>query len=250
MRHTTRAVVALAVAMVIAIQLPSDASAKPPAHGQTLEYVPGELIVKFKPGLSAAQRRDALSDGRAGLERRLRVRRTVLASVPAGADVDRAIAALEDDPRVARAEPNPYRRGGGVPNDELFRVQWGMSNTGQTLLGETGVPDADIDAPEAWDLSTGAPCSGPTPRGRRCRRRARRFRPAESGRCCSFPTEPGRARRLARLRPGDTGSARPGRPAGRPRARQWRGPRPRPPERSRALFGARAAGAQDRLCHR
>ena len=50
-----RAIAALAVAVVIAIQLPSDASAKPPAHGQTLEYVPGELIVKFKPGRTATR---------------------------------------------------------------------------------------------------------------------------------------------------------------------------------------------------
>jgi hypothetical protein len=37
------------------------------------------------------------------------------------------------------------------PNDPRFNEQWGLHNTGQT----GGVPDADIDAPEAWDFTTG-----------------------------------------------------------------------------------------------
>lgn len=37
------------------------------------------------------------------------------------------------------------------PNDPLFSQQWGLNNTGQN----GGLPDADIDAPEAWDLTTG-----------------------------------------------------------------------------------------------
>jgi len=37
------------------------------------------------------------------------------------------------------------------PNDSLFAQQWSKHNIGQ----EEGVVDADIDAPEAWDISTG-----------------------------------------------------------------------------------------------
>ncbi len=40
-----------------------------------------------------------------------------------------------------------------TPNDPLFTDQWGMNNTGQN----NGTPDADIDAPEAWDIATGSP---------------------------------------------------------------------------------------------
>ena len=39
-----------------------------------------------------------------------------------------------------------------VPNDEFFSDLWGLSNTGQN----GGTPDADIDAPEAWDITTGS----------------------------------------------------------------------------------------------
>jgi subtilisin family serine protease len=43
-----------------------------------------------------------------------------------------------------------------VPNDAFFTNQWDMHNTGQTVGGIAGVVDADIDAPEAWDIHTGS----------------------------------------------------------------------------------------------
>ena len=43
-----------------------------------------------------------------------------------------------------------------TPNDSGFPRQWSLNNTGQDLGGVTGTPDADVDAPEAWDLTTGS----------------------------------------------------------------------------------------------
>jgi subtilisin family serine protease len=39
-----------------------------------------------------------------------------------------------------------------VPNDPLFGQQWHLHNTGQGH----GKPDADVDAPEAWNITTGS----------------------------------------------------------------------------------------------
>lgn len=39
-----------------------------------------------------------------------------------------------------------------IPNDTSFTSLWGLNNTGQN----GGTVDADIDAPEAWDISTGS----------------------------------------------------------------------------------------------
>src|SRR5439155_1075674 len=39
-----------------------------------------------------------------------------------------------------------------VPNDPSFSSLWGLNNTGQS----GGIPDADIDALEAWDTTTGS----------------------------------------------------------------------------------------------
>ena len=65
--------------------------------------VPGELIVKFRPGLDTAARVDALDDRHVRLKRSLPVARTALVSVPGGAPTGPAIRALERDPRVAWA---------------------------------------------------------------------------------------------------------------------------------------------------
>ena len=38
-----------------------------------------------------------------------------------------------------------------VPNDPSYGDLWGLNNTGQA----GGTADVDIDAPEAWDITTG-----------------------------------------------------------------------------------------------
>ncbi|NLW33749.1 MAG: S8 family serine peptidase [Fibrobacter sp.] len=45
-----------------------------------------------------------------------------------------------------------------IPNDEYFGWQWNFHNVGQTLPNEGHVctNDADIDAPEAWDITLGS----------------------------------------------------------------------------------------------
>jgi thermitase len=50
---------------------------------------------------------------------------------------------------VLYAEPNYILRTQAIPNDPRFRELYGLNNTGQT----GGSPDADIDAPEGWDVA-------------------------------------------------------------------------------------------------
>ncbi|HEX3134654.1 MAG TPA: S8 family serine peptidase, partial [Planctomycetota bacterium] len=59
---------------------------------------------------------------------------------------------LAGEAAVRSAEPDWIVHTYGNPNDPLFSQLWGMNNTGQT----GGVPDADIDAPEAWNIATGS----------------------------------------------------------------------------------------------
>ena len=62
-----------------------------------------------------------------------------------------ALKKLRNHPAVLYAEPDYVVSIAGIPDDSRFSELWGMHNTGQT----GGVDDADIDAPEAWDISTG-----------------------------------------------------------------------------------------------
>lgn len=67
-------------------------------------------------------------------------------------DLARVLAERSD---VLFAEPDAVLTGASsqVPNDPGFPQCWGLDNTGQS----GGTPDADVDAPEAWDISTGDP---------------------------------------------------------------------------------------------
>lgn len=50
------------------------------------------------------------------------------------------------------AEPDAKLFTFATPNDAKFTNQWSLNNTGQT----GGTSDADIDAPEAWDIQSAA----------------------------------------------------------------------------------------------
>ena len=52
------------------------------------------------------------------------------------------------------AEPNYIYRAQTLPNEPLFINLWGLQNTGQ-ITGSS--IDADINAPEAWTVTTGSP---------------------------------------------------------------------------------------------
>ena len=67
-------------------------------------------------------------------------------------DIGALVARLRRDPAIRVAEPDYIVHAQGVPNDASFSRLWGMHNTGQT----GGTLDADIDAPEAWDTTTGS----------------------------------------------------------------------------------------------
>lgn len=54
---------------------------------------------------------------------------------------------------VRSVEPDGVGFGGGTPNDPNFVNQWGWHNTGQVSGTVTGSVDADVDAPEFWDIA-------------------------------------------------------------------------------------------------
>ena len=71
-------------------------------------------------------------------------------------DVETLLAFFQAQPGVVYAEPNYIVSKTATPNDPQFSNLWGLHNTGQSVFGVFGTPDADIDATEAWDISTGS----------------------------------------------------------------------------------------------
>jgi len=115
-------------------------------------YKEGELLVKFRegvPGTASAQARSMVGatlskDLRNGME---------LVKLPAGMSISEGISLFKSNPEVLSVSPNYTRTANQTtPNDTSFSFLWGMNNTGQT----GGTIDADIDAPEAWDFTTGS----------------------------------------------------------------------------------------------
>ena len=77
----------------------------------------------------------------------------VVIKLPAGMTVADAFIHFNLSANVLYAEPNYKYKLLITPNDPQFSEMWGLHNTGQT----GGIEDADIDAPEAWDISIGSP---------------------------------------------------------------------------------------------
>jgi subtilisin family serine protease len=116
--------------------------------------VPGELLIGFQPGLTdsdvaafyAAYGLSELRDLDAAPGKTIR-----LVSTPTQQSAA-LLPTLAHDPRVRYAEPDAVATAAQVPNDPAFARDYGLLNTGQT----GGTPDADIDADEAWNITTGS----------------------------------------------------------------------------------------------
>jgi len=124
---------------------------------QKIGYAPGELLIKFKPSVrfpSADAYAKNLGISTIHNFRRLGVRHIKL---PGEMNVEQALAFFLNDPNIEHVEPNYiYHATMTVtPNDTHFGELWGLHNTGQNVNGTSGTEDADMDAPEAWDITTG-----------------------------------------------------------------------------------------------
>jgi len=118
------------------------------ASAQSGEFAPGRILVKFKAGANVAELHAANKTKTTKIIPRINVH---VVSIPPGQGVQKMVERFKKMRNVEYAEPDYIAYADSVPNDTYFDKQWGMHNTGQT----GGTPDADIDAPEAWDITTG-----------------------------------------------------------------------------------------------
>lgn len=128
------------------------ASQEPFYRITSVEYVPGEILVKYKEA-EKAEAVTALAEklGTQVVETipRLNLQRCRIVTEMT---MDSVLAAYRADPNVEYAEPNYILHALEIPNDPHFTKLWGLNNEGQT----GGTFDADIDAPEAWDKQKGS----------------------------------------------------------------------------------------------
>ncbi len=134
------------------------------------EHLEGEVLVKMKPGQSVGSIEDFAAEYGARVIERIDVPPSMMQAfggdlvrmvMPEGINTAQGIAVLSKDVRVNYACANDVLKhldegGQLIPND-LDPKLWGLHNTGQ----ENGTPNADINAPEAWNITTGQREGGP-----------------------------------------------------------------------------------------
>ncbi|MFA6186065.1 MAG: S8 family serine peptidase [Phycisphaerae bacterium] len=126
------------------------------ASDSNLPYKEGELLVKFAPKANGKQkttneRNQILASLNVGEVKHLfkRVSGLTLVKLPENLKVKDALSNLKGKGGILYVEPNyKIKLLSTIPNDTDFNDLWGMHNTGQN----SGTIDADIDAPEAWDI--------------------------------------------------------------------------------------------------
>ena len=128
-----------------------DDDAEPPS-------VPRQLIISFHPGITEEEIEDfyeeygLLEEEDLDGDDRDDDEEEKLADTSAEV-TDELISRLDRDPRTEYVERNYILSAALNPPDDLDSQLWGLNNTGQS----GGTADADIDAPEAWDITTGSP---------------------------------------------------------------------------------------------
>lgn len=131
---------------------------------QEADYIPGELIIQFKEIISIDSFEQSYADIEMESIRLLSDRMNIwwLKYNSVENDDLEVRFRISKDPRVNIVQFNHQvtlresfdelaSQLALFPNDPQFGTQWGLHNTGQS----GGTPDADIDAPEAWEISTG-----------------------------------------------------------------------------------------------
>jgi hypothetical protein len=131
---------------------------------QESDFIPGELIIQFKEKISIDSFEQSYSDVEMENIRLLSDRLNIWWVKYNSIDNDdlEVRFRVSRDPRVKIVQFNHQvvlresfdelaSQLAIFPNDPQFGNQWGLHNTGQS----GGTPDADIDAPEAWEITTG-----------------------------------------------------------------------------------------------
>jgi subtilisin family serine protease len=120
--------------------------------GRWFEVVPEVVTVKFKETKTKGAMADFFGVRGADVVRANRLG-AIDVRVPDGLDPVKFVAELQETGLFKYAEVNTYGRWEYIPDDTQFGDQWGLDNTGQT----GGTVDADVDAPEAWDIGVALP---------------------------------------------------------------------------------------------
>ncbi|WMW21769.1 S8 family serine peptidase [Methanolobus mangrovi] len=106
-------------------------------------YVPGEILVKFNPGVSEAKISDMNSKNGAAVTYTSPYAGFKILKIPKTKSVEEMVEIYSKNPNVEYASANYIAHAAMVPNDEYYYLQWNFNST------------YGINVTEAWNISTG-----------------------------------------------------------------------------------------------
>ena len=153
------------IGMLLAL---SNGFAAPLLSSAADQYVPGEVLVKFKPAVST-QASSASVSALGGVVHANLNNNVLHVKLGANQTIAAAIAAYKNDPNVEYAQPNYIYHATALPNDLQIGQQWAFKNTGQAVLNtytqpagsalsyatnNPGVTGNDMNLASAWGVIT------------------------------------------------------------------------------------------------
>jgi subtilisin family serine protease len=123
------------------------------------DFVPGEILLKFKSSVPLPERAFALAALRSRALARISSLNAYVVRIPEDATVEEMVEAFGRNPDIAYVQPNYIYRACLTPNDKYFEDQYALFNKGQQVGwvpgSPQGKPSADIKATSAWEETTG-----------------------------------------------------------------------------------------------
>ncbi len=174
MHHRLVSIFALTVMCLLVLTIDSPLLLAQSQGDSPQPFAPDTVLVRFNPGTAASEMGAAHRQAGGNVLKTIAAIGVQVVSVPNGT-VLAAVQRYQRNPNVTFAEPNyqrplflPVTNEGSEPNliQNFYDEQWGLDNTGQ-FFGATvdplwgtlivpaykGADDADIDAPEGWDIA-------------------------------------------------------------------------------------------------
>jgi subtilisin family serine protease len=122
-------------------------------EGSREEYASDRIIVKLEEGSTRSDLEDLNQQNDASTEKDLPRSNVNVVELPQDLPVEEAVETYEASPDVEYAEPDYILKPSQTisANDSYYSSLYGLNNSGQN----GGTADADVDAPEAWNTTTG-----------------------------------------------------------------------------------------------
>lgn len=125
-------------------------------EGAQVSYVANQMLVWFNSSVTPQQRNQLAASQGASVVRAWNHNIALVEFSGGNVNIASEVAEWNGLSQVRVAEPNYiYQIEQLIPNDPLFGQMWHLHNIGQNP--PLGTFDADIDAPEGWEISTGSP---------------------------------------------------------------------------------------------